>query len=132
MQRVAQAISAQDLEALTACFEPGYHSEFPAHPDRAFQGHAPMRKNWTQIFSAVPDIQAVLLRCIVEGDTVWSEWDWRGTRVDGAPFGQRGVTIQGVRQGRIAWARLYVETVEAAGAGTDAAIRRNLTESATP
>jgi hypothetical protein len=34
-----------------------------------------------------------------------------------------GVIVGGVREGRLAWARLYVEPVEAAGAGIDAAVR---------
>jgi hypothetical protein len=33
------------------------------------------------------------------------------------------VIVCGVRDGRLAWARLYVEPVETAGAGIDAAVR---------
>ena len=35
-----------------------------------------------------------------------------------------GVMVCGVRDGRMAWARLYIEPVEQAGAGIDAAVRR--------
>ena len=35
-----------------------------------------------------------------------------------------GVMVCGVRDGRVAWARLYMEPVEQAGAGIDAAVRR--------
>jgi endoglucanase len=38
-----------------------------------------MRKNWTRIFSDVPDIQARLIRSAVEGATIWNEWEWSGT-----------------------------------------------------
>ncbi len=123
--RLQQAINDHDLDALTACFDPNYHSEFPAHPDRAFRGHEQMRKNWMQIFAAVPDIEAALLRCVPDGDTVWAEWEWKGTRTDGIPFAQRGVTIQGVRRGRISWVRLYMEPVQR-GTGTDAAVRQSV------
>ena len=34
-----------------------------------------------------------------------------------------GVMVCGVHDGRIAWARLYMEPVEQAGAGIDAAVR---------
>lgn len=112
-----RAINQHDLDALTACFAPDYQSEFPAHLARAFRGHDQMRANWTQIFGGVPDIQANLIRCAEDGDTVWSEWEWRGTRVDGPPFWQRGVTIQGVREGRIVWARLYMEPVQSTETG---------------
>ena len=124
MQRVQRAISAHDLEAMTACFEHDYESQFPAHPDRAFTGHSQMRKNWSQIFAAVPDIQATLIRCTAEGDTAWAEWEWKGARLDGTPFLQRGVTVQGVPRGRIKWVRLYIEPVVVVGAGSDAAARR--------
>src|SRR4051812_8448790 len=100
IQRVRQAINAHDLDALTDCFEPDYHSEFPAHPGRAFRGHAQLRANWTRIFSAVPDLQAKLTRCLTDAETAWTEWDWRGTGPDGQPFAMRGVTLQGIRAGR--------------------------------
>lgn len=126
VERLQQAINQHDIDGLAACFDADYKSEFPAHPDRAFRGNEQMRKNWAQIFGAVPDIEAALLRCASEGDTVWAEWEWKGTRTDGAPFTMRGVTIQGVKQDRVEWVRLYMEPVQE-GAGVDAAIRRNLT-----
>lgn len=123
VERLRQAINQHDLDALTACFAEDYRSEFPAHPDRAFQGHAQMVKNWTQIFGGVPDLAATLVTCTAAGDTAWAEWDWRGSRRDGAPFAMRGVTVQGVADGRIVWTRLYMEPVEVTGAGSDAAVR---------
>lgn len=112
MERVRDATNAHDIEALAACFEPDYKSEFPAHPERAFHGHKSMRENWTQIFGAVPDIRSELIRYSLDGDTIWTEWDWTGTRRDGVPFHHRGVTIQGVEGGRIVWVRLYMEPVQ--------------------
>lgn len=123
VDRLRQAINQHDIDALTACFDAGYQSDFPAHPDRAFQGHDQMRGNWTQIFGAVPDLQAELLRSVSQGDTIWAEWDWHGTRRDGAAFAMRGVTVQGVKHGQIAWIRLYMEPVEVAGAGVETAVR---------
>ena len=123
IERLRDAINAHDLDALATCFAPDFHSLFPAHPDRTFQGHAQMRANWTQIFGGVPDIHVTLVRTAVDGETTWAEWEWRGTRSDGGPFHQRGVSVQGVRDGRIAWVRLYLEPVEE-GQGNDAAVRR--------
>ncbi len=126
VELLQQAINGHDLDALAACFASDYRSEFPAHPDRTFRGHEQMRRNWAQIFGGVPDLAATLLACTVAGETAWAEWDWRGTRRDGAPFAMRGVTIQGIAGGRIAWVRLYMEPVEAVGVGSDAAVRRDV------
>ncbi len=127
IERLRDATNRHDLDALAACFDPDYRSEFPAHPDRAFRGHAQMRKNWTQIFGALPDIESVLLGCVAQGDTVWAEWEWRGTRPDGVRQMMRGVTVQGVQRDRIAWVRMYMEPVQEGGAGSDAAVRQTVT-----
>lgn len=125
IERLRDAINAHDLDALAACFAPDYASEFPAHPDRVFRGTEQMRKNWAQIFGGVPDIRAALLGCVADGQTAWAEWEWTGSRADGAPFAMRGVTVQGVESDRIAWVRLYMESVQE-GAGHAAAIRRDV------
>ena len=130
LQRLQQAISERDLEAMTACFEPDYSSEFPVHPDRIVGGHTRMRQTWAQIFAAVPDLQATIIRYCLEGDTVWAEWEWKGTQAGGGPFFQRGVTIQGVPRDRIAWARMYMEPVEQPGPGAAASLQRDLGGSA--
>jgi ketosteroid isomerase-like protein len=127
IERIRRAVDAHDLEALAACFQPGYRSEQPLHPDRAFRGREQLRTNWSQIFAAVPDIRATVLRCATDGATVWTEWDLRGTRRDGTPQHTAMVTIGGVHEGQIAWMRLYMEQVSA-GAGIDAAVREGLAE----
>ena len=116
------AMHRHDLAAFVACFDADYDSEQPTHPDRRFRGREQVERNWSGMFAGLPDFRADLLRSAVACDTVWAEWRWRGTRADGTRLDARGVTIQGVRGGRIAWGRLYVEDVEA-GHGIDAAIR---------
>ena len=81
--RLRDAMNEHDLEALVDVFDPDFVSETPAHPQRTFRGADQVRRNWEQIFAGVPDLQADLLDAVVEGDTVWSEWDWHGTRRDG-------------------------------------------------
>jgi hypothetical protein len=61
---------------------------------------------------------------VVDGDTVWTEWDMSGTRRDGAAHLTRGVSIFGVRQGRLAWVRFYLEPVEESSGDVDAHTRR--------
>lgn len=125
VERLRDAINLHDLETMVACFTAEYESSFPAHPDRAFQGAEQVRKNWAQIFGGVPDLTATLLDAAVQGDTVWAEWEWKGTRRDGVPFHQRGVTIQGTSGDQLTWARLYMEPVEV-GRGVDASVREAL------
>ncbi len=122
IERIRQAINRHDLEALAACFDPDYRSEFPAHPDRTFGGHEQMRANWGRIFKTVPDIEAVVLRTATDADTVWVEWEWSGSCADGSPFLQRGVTIHGVRGERTEWVRLYMEPVRESGPGIGVAL----------
>ena len=112
LERLQQAQNSHDLEAFVACFAPDYQSAQPVHPDRAFQGAAQVRKNWTNIFQDVPDFHAELLRSVADGDMVWAEWHWFGTNRDGAQFAVRGVTIMGVQADQIMWGRLYMEPVQ--------------------
>jgi ketosteroid isomerase-like protein len=125
IERLRDAINAHDPDAMAGCFDPDYDSTFPAHPDRAFQGSEQMRRNWMGIIGGVPNLRATLVRCSVDGETAWAEWDWQGTGRDGEPFHMRGVTVQGVRDGRIVWVRLYMEPVQE-GPGVDEAIRRSV------
>ena len=104
----------------------GYRNETPAHPERGFGGRDQVRKNWTQIFAAIPDVRAEVLRCVEDGDTVWSEWEHRGTRPDGSAHVMRGVVIFGVEDGLASWARFYLEPVQDGGGGVDEAVRRQV------
>jgi len=117
-ERLAVAMNAHDIDAFVECFADDYDSAQPAHPDRAFRGREQVRANWSAIFAGVPDFRAELVRAGVVGDVEWSEWHWQGTELEMA-----GVIVFGVRDGRAAWARLYVEPVEQAGAGIEAAVR---------
>jgi uncharacterized protein (TIGR02246 family) len=120
---LADAMNAHDLDAFVSLFAEDYDSRQPAHPDRAFQGREQVRANWSAVFSGVPDFRAEIVQATVDGDTLWSEWRWQGTHEDGSRLEMAGVIVCGVRAGRIAWARLYVEPVEQGGEGLDAAVR---------
>jgi len=116
------AMNARDLDAFASLFADDYDSEQPVHPDRAFRGRDQVRANWSEVFAGVPDFQADLVAIAVDGETAWTEWRWHGTHADGSPLRMAGVIIMGVRDGRIARARLYVEPVER-GDGIEAAVR---------
>ena len=123
LERLHTSQNRHDLDAFVACFDPDYHSEQPVHPDRVFVGSEQVRRNWAEVFAAVPDFEAKLLRSAQAADTGWAEWHWHGTRVDGTRLDMRGVTIFGIRDDRILWGRLYLEDVEAAGQGIDQVVR---------
>ena len=112
VERVRRAMNAHDIEGLLALIDPEYESEQPAHPDRAFQGREQVRKNWSTIFSRVPDLRADVLRTTVDGDTVWTEWRWHGVRGDGTKFDYRGVTLFRIWNGKLMAGRLFMEPVQ--------------------
>ena len=122
LERLHTAMNQHDLEAFLECFAADYQSAQPVHPDRGFGGREQVCKNWSAIFGGVPDFQAKLLERTAEGDTAWAEWQWTGTQADGTRLDMRGVTLFGVQEGRITWGRLYMERVQEAGAGIDAAV----------
>jgi ketosteroid isomerase-like protein len=122
--RLLAAMNAHDIDAFVACFAPGYRSEQPAHPGRAFEGSDKVRENWTSVFSGIPDFNAELLLCATTDDGVEiGEWRWRGTHTDGSPFAMRGVTVLGIEGEQIAWGRLYMEAIERDGADIDQMVR---------
>ena len=124
MQRLNAAQNAHDLEAMLACVHEDYRSEQPLFPARTFQGIDQVRANWSALLEAIPDFHSEILRLAVEGDTVFAEVHWTGTKADGTQLDERGVLIMGVRGDRIARGRLYVDEVEREGANIDAAVRR--------
>jgi ketosteroid isomerase-like protein len=121
--RLQASMNAHDVEAFVACFAEDYESVQPAHPDLAFRGREQVRANWSEVFTGVPDFRAELVRVAAVGDTAWSEWRWQGTQTDGGRLDMAGVIVFGLRDDRVAWARLYVEPVEEQGAGIQAAVR---------
>jgi hypothetical protein len=122
-ERLAAAQNAHDIDAFVSCFATDYSSEQPAHPDRAFVGSDQVRRNWTAMFAGVPDFRAELLDSATQGSTAWGEFAWHGTKTDGSRLHARGVIIGTVRDGRLAAARLYMEDVEGAGRGIEAAVQ---------
>ena len=112
VDELVAAMNAHDLDAAAALIDEDYHSEQPVHPSRAFVGRAQMRANWAAMFAGIPDFHAEVRRSVQDGDTIWTEWHWSGTRGDGQPFEMRGVTLFQVAKGQIVAGRLYLDEVE--------------------
>ena len=126
VERLRLASNDHDIEAVAGCFAADYRNETPVHPQRGFTGRDQVRRNWEQIFAAIPDITAEVLRSAVNGDEVWSEWEHRGTRQDGSLHLMRGVIIFGLGGDLLTWARFYLEPVQEGGGNVDAAVRRQV------
>ena len=123
IEQLIAAMNRHDARAVAAFFAADYRSEQPLHPNRGFGGSDQVLANWRSVFDGVPDFVAERVASAVAEDTVWSEMRWEGSYRDGSPFRMRGVTVTGVREGRIAWARLYMEPVEEGGTDIDASVR---------
>jgi ketosteroid isomerase-like protein len=112
LDRMQQAMTGHDLEALVACFAEHYDCEMPMHPSHSFVGRDNVRRNWTGLFAHVPDLKASVLRSADDGDLLWSEWEMTGTTVAGPGYLARGVAILRVEDDQVAWARFYLDPVE--------------------
>ena len=112
VNRLLAATNDRDLDSMVACFAEDYELDMPAHPARSFRGREQVRRNWEQIFGFVPDITVELLRFAVDGETVWTEQEMRGRRLDGTTHLMRGPLLFGVRDGLIRWGRFYLEMVD--------------------
>jgi ketosteroid isomerase-like protein len=123
MDRLTAAQNAHDLDGMLACFHEDYRSEQPLFPARTFQGADQVRANWSAMLGGIKDFRAETVRSAADGDTVFAEIHWTGTRMDGTPMDTRGVVIMGIRDDRIAWGRLYVDEVEREGADIEAVVR---------
>lgn len=112
LQRMEKAMNAHDLDEFVDCFTEDFVSELPLHPQRNFVGRETVRKNWGGLFAHVPDLVGTVLQSVVDGDQIWSEWEIRGNTQAGVPYLARGAAIHGLRDGRLASVRFYLDNVE--------------------
>jgi hypothetical protein len=124
VQRLLNATNAHDIDGIVSCFSDDYVNETPVHPARGFHGTEQVRRNWTQLFDGIPDLKASVLARAANGDTAWTEWEISGVRRDGAVHIMRGVIIFGVRRGKAARAKFYLEPVEQSSGDVNAAVAR--------
>jgi ketosteroid isomerase-like protein len=127
LDRLCAATNAHDIDAVVSMFHEDYVSTMPVHPSRSFRGSEQVRRNWTAIFASVPDIQVEVLQSVQDHDRIWSEWEMRGTRTDGAEHLMRGVMIFTVVDDSATALRFYVEPVDREQLDTDESVRQLLT-----
>ena len=115
VEQMRAALDAHDLDAYVDFFAEDFVGERPRHPGGDVRGRDEVRVSWAEIIGDVPDLRVEIPAAVHDGTTVWSEWRIFGTARSGALMEIRGVMIFGVRDGRVAWARTYLEPVEQAG-----------------
>ena len=120
--KLESAFNIHDIRSLIECFDENYYSEQPVHPDRTFQGQEQVKKNWASNFAEMPDFSAHLVSHAISNNSIWSEWEWQGTRQDKSVLLMRGVIVMIVENEKIKRARLYIEPVEVSGKGIEAAV----------
>ena len=124
LERLTAATNAHDVDGIVACFADDYTKLTPCHPARGFRGTEQVRRNWTGLFAAVPDLRVEVLNATTQGERVWSEWEMRGTRRDGLPQLMRGVIVFDVDDGRARAGRFFVEPVGDEPTTADEAIQQ--------
>ena len=124
IERLVAAMNDHDADRAAALMAPDYSSEQPAHPGREFVGRDRMRAHWEAMFAGIPNFSAELLRSTADGDTLWTEWTWTGTRSDSLPLDVRGVALFRTDGDQIVAGRLYMEDVAAEREDIEAAVVR--------
>ncbi|MBM4421766.1 MAG: nuclear transport factor 2 family protein [Chloroflexi bacterium] len=122
IRRLHRAWNDHDLDAVIACFHSDYESIHPCRPERGFRGQRGVRLCWGALLDSIPDFRADLRRCAASGNTVWCEWRWEGTHVDGFPFESVGVMIFDIEGDQIIRAHVYSEILQTDGPNWDSVL----------
>ena len=115
LEQMRAALDAHDLETFVGFFHEDYVGERPRHPEAVPSTRADVRRNWGEVIRDVPDLRVEVPSAAEDGNRIWTEWRAYGTARSGAALELRGVIIFGVRDGRVAWSRMYLEPVEREG-----------------
>jgi len=118
-----RSVAAHDLDGIVAHFASDYALEDPVRPDRSFRGADQVRRNWSGLLAAMPDLALDERRLVADGTTVWAEIVIRGHRADRAEAVLRGVMIFVVAGEVIRSGTFYLAPVVHDGLDADAAVR---------
>jgi len=133
VRRMIAAANRHDLDAMVTEFSDDYENITPIHPARSFTGSVQVRRNWENLFAAIPDLRITVYNATAAPDgSVWMEWGNSGIRRDGVAVEMAGVSIFSVRADRIAGAHFYLEPVDHRPGDINAAVRTATTAPAAP
>ena len=120
LDRLVSAVNDHDLDRLVSCFAEDYRLTDPVHPARSFEGAVQVRRNWSTMFAAVPDVQLEVQDRAATESGFWLEATQVGTRHDGVRLKTQTVFVAKVDGGLIRSAHMYAAPVEEGGPGIDA------------
>jgi ketosteroid isomerase-like protein len=120
LDRLVTSVNAHDIDGLVDCFAQDYALTDPVHPARSFNGSLQVRRNWTTMFDALPDVRLDVQDRAVTDTGFWLEAAQVGTRRDGHRLEMRTVFIAAVADGQISSARMYAAPVEHGGPDIEA------------
>src|SRR5436305_1017609 len=103
------ALNAHDLDAVRACVHPEFEMVVPQKPARGFTGGDREVENMRLLFDAYPDLVTTVVRCVEDGDEVWTEMTAHASGLEMA-----GVVIWTVDPvaGTVTRGRYYTEPVD--------------------
>jgi ketosteroid isomerase-like protein len=108
LTRMLDAMNQHDLEAFLACFAERYRGDGPGGGNGIVRSRDDLRSEWEESLREGSDFHADLVGWAAEGDEIWAEWRWRGTRPDGTRRRERGVAIYRVEDEVLVAGRLYL------------------------
>jgi len=110
LQAFADAWNRHDADALMSFMSDDCVFEASAGPDvcgNRYEGRAPVRAAFSEVWATYPDAHWRHARHFVIGDRGVSEWTFTGTRVDGARVEVHGCDVFTFRDGKIALKNSY-------------------------
>lgn len=117
LERFHTALNTRDITNLVHLLQVDFEQFRIGQSQRNTVGIEAARQEWERMFTTFNDFRADLVRQAIEGNVVWSEWRFSGSRGagQGGDLRQEGVIILGVEEGLIAWTRTYLVDVAAEG-----------------
>ena len=110
LQSFVDAFNAHDTNAIMSHMTSDCVFEASAGPDsdgEKFTGHEQVKKAFEAVFEAFPDAQWTNPKHFVQGDRGFSEWIFKGTKVDGSRVEVTGCDLFTFRNGKIAIKNSY-------------------------
>ena len=114
MQKVYDAFSSHDVEAIAACFAPDGVFDNAIGPDvhgKRYAGHDEIRGYFTSLFASTSDVQWEKTGMAICGNKVFTEWLRTGTKDTGEKQAWQGADIYTFRDGLIVKKDTYIKAV---------------------